>query len=124
MPAALFLTIIHTILYQAAWEYNWWKEEGLFHWDKIANIPWVYVGYPILTIWILSFTFGKFWIYLLVNLILDIFYAFVWFPIEEKLGIASGEITPFYDLLLILSLSIVTYIYQMWQENKWRSPHN
>jgi hypothetical protein len=29
MPVALFVTVINTLIYQAAYYYNWWRETGL-----------------------------------------------------------------------------------------------
>jgi hypothetical protein len=71
MPVALFVTVINTLIYQAAYHYNWWREVGLFGWDKVANVPWVYSAYLVATIWIFKFTYRRFWRYLIVNLILD-----------------------------------------------------
>jgi hypothetical protein len=116
MPVALFVTVINTLFYQAAYHYNWWRESGLFGWDYVANVPWVYSAYLIATIWIFKYTYGKFLRYLLVNLILDGGYIFLWYPIQTKLGMASGWLPNYITYLIMISVSLLIYVYQMWQE--------
>lgn len=116
MPVALFVTVVNTMIYQAAYHYNWWRESGLFGWDYVANVPWVYSAYWIATIWIFKYTFGRFWRYLIVNLILDGGYIFVWYPIQIRLGMASGWLPNYITYLMMISVSLLIYVYQMWQE--------
>lgn len=116
MPVALFVTVINTLLYQAAYHYNWWRESGLFEWDKVSSIHWVYSAYLVATIWIFRFTYGKFWVYLVVNMILDGVYSFLWYPIQRRLDMASGEMPNFTSYLLMIGVSLIIYLYQVWQE--------
>ncbi|WP_102271682.1 hypothetical protein [Cytobacillus massiliigabonensis] len=116
MPSALFLIVLNTLFYQIAWEYNWWKEDGVFGWDKVVNIPWNYVAFPVMIIWVLKFTFERFWVYFFVNLGLDIFFSYIWYPLEFKLGLATGEIKAYQNLLILTFLSLTIYFFQSWQE--------
>lgn len=77
--ALLFVTVINTIIYQAAYHYDWWREMSLFRWDKMANIPWVYSRYLVATIWIFKLTFGRFIIYIITNL----FYSPLFFLLKN-----------------------------------------
>ena len=116
MPVALFATVIDTLIYQAAYHYNWWRETGLFGWDNIANVPWVYSAYLVATIWIFRFTYGRFLRYLLVNLILDGLYIYGWYPIQQKLEMASGWLPAFTSYLMMIAVALLIYLFQMWQE--------
>ena len=118
MPVALFVTVVNTIIYQVAYHYNWWREMGLFEWDKVANVPWVYSAYLVATIWIFKFTYRKFWRYLIVNLILDGSYIYIWYPIQRKLGMAEGWLPAFTTYLIMIAVSLLIYLYQMWQEDE------
>jgi hypothetical protein len=124
MPVALLVTVINSILYQAAYYYNWWRESGLFGWDNAIPIHWIYSAYLVATIWIFRFTYGRFWLYLLVNLALDAAYMWGWGPIEEKLGLASSEsVLPSYaSYAIMIGISLVIYLYQMWQDNLYKEP--
>jgi len=118
MPVALFVTVINTLIYQAAYHYNWWRETGLFGWDKVANVPWVYSAYLVATIWIFKFTYRKFWRYFIVNLVLDGSYVYIWYPIQRKLGMAEGWLPSFTTYLLMIGVALLIYLYQMWQEGE------
>jgi hypothetical protein len=119
MPVALFATVLNTILAQMAWSYNWWKfKETLFSWDKIAPLFTVYGIFLVGTIWIFYFTFRKFWIYIVVNLIVDCIYSFGFRALWKKLKIttSAGNLSPIEGILIMTIISISLYIYQMWQE--------
>ncbi|MGJ9382067.1 hypothetical protein [Salipaludibacillus sp. CF4.18] len=121
LPVALFVTVINTLIYQAAYHYNWWREPGLFDWDKVANIPWVYSAYLVATLWIFKLTYGKFTIYLITNLILDGVYIYLWYPIQQKLGLASGEMSPDITYLIMIGVALLIYGFQIWYEKDLQS---
>ncbi|RKL67281.1 hypothetical protein CR203_12320 [Salipaludibacillus neizhouensis] len=121
LPVALFVTVVNTLIYQAAYHYNWWREPGLFEWDKVANIPWVYSAYLVATLWIFKLTYGKFTIYLITNLILDGVYIYLWYPIQQKLGLASGEMSPDITYLIMIGVALLIYGFQIWYEKDLQS---
>ncbi|WP_227521972.1 hypothetical protein [Bacillus solitudinis] len=118
LPVALFVTVINTLVYQAAYHYNWWREADLFGWDKVANVPWVYSAYLVATIWIFKWTYGRFKLYLIVNLVLDGAYIYLWYPIQEKLGMASGEMSPHTTYGIMIAVALLIYLFQVWLEKK------
>ncbi len=117
----MFVTVVNTLIYQAAYHYNWWREPGLFDWDKVANIPWVYSAYLIATIWIFKFTYGKFIVYLITNLILDGVYIYLWYPIQRKLELASGELSPHITYLMMIGVALLIYVFQIWYDKDSQS---
>jgi hypothetical protein len=119
MPVALFATLINTIIYQVAWTYDWWKyKETLFSWDKVVQMHTVYGFFLVGTIWIFYFTFRKFWLFVIVNLIVDCIYSFGFRALWKKLKIttATANLSPLEGVLLMTIISLILYIYQMWQE--------
>lgn len=126
MPVALFMTIIHTLSYQAAYHYGWWKETGssLFGWDKVVPVPWVYGAYLVIVIWIFHFTFGKFWVYLTVNILLDGLFMYIVYPVWERMGLVSSESTlPTIAIVaMMIGFALIIYLYQLWQEKVFKNP--
>lgn len=120
MPVALLATVLNTIIAQLAWTYNWWEfKESLFKWDKIAPLFTVYSIFLVGTIWIFYFTYRKFWIYIIVNLIVDLFYGIVFTKFLNSLEIReNGSFSPLSNLLTMTVLAVLLYFYQMWQEGK------
>ena len=120
MPVAFLATIINTIIAQIAWFHHWWKfNESLFYWDKIAPLFTVYGVFLIGTMWIFYFTFNKFWIYMLVNAIIDFFYGFIFSRILNMREIREdGEISSLLNFLLMMFIAVILYLYQLWQDKK------
>lgn len=122
MPVALFATVLNTILAQMAWSYNWWNfKETLFTWDKIAPLFTVYSVFLVGTIWIFYFTFRKFWIYFIVNLMIDLLYGIGLTKMLNKLEIReTGSFSPLQNLLTMTILGVILYLYQLWQEGVFK----
>ncbi|MFC0210906.1 hypothetical protein ACFFK0_00325 [Paenibacillus chartarius] len=121
MPVALFATVLSTIVNQIAWTYQWWTfKVTLFPWDKVIPLPTVYGVFLVGTIWIFAFTFRKFWLYVLVNLIVDGIYVFALSVWLNHLGVReSGNLPPLINLSLMTAFAQILYVYQMWQEGIW-----
>jgi hypothetical protein len=117
MPVALLATVFSTLINQVGWEYHWWKYKPLFLWDKVIPVYMVYGIFLVGTIWIFAFTFQRFWLYLIVNFLVDLFFGLVLGKLLTKLGIrTSGNLSISQDLLLMTVQGIILYGYQLWQE--------
>ncbi|MGR3764133.1 hypothetical protein [Rossellomorea sp. NS-SX7] len=124
MPVALFMIVIHTLAYQAAYYYGWWNEadSSLFGWDKVVPVPWVYGAYFVIVIWIFHFTFRKFWRYLIVNILLDGLFMYLVYPVWQRMGIVSSESTlPTIAIVaMMVGFALIIYMYQLWQEKVFK----
>lgn len=73
----------------------------------------------VLTMWLFKFTYRKFGIYLVVNIVLDIVFAYflfqVYFPNKGMMRLV--DISPFQTFLIAVVLAIMLYNYQIWQES-------
>ena len=123
MPVALFATVISTLVNQIAFANNWWSFASMFGWDKIIPVYKVYGVFLVGTLWIFALTFGKFWLFLIVNFLVDLFFSFVYGKVLTKFGIStSGNLSVVQDLILMTAQGILLYGYQMWQEKIFREP--
>ncbi|WP_280771749.1 hypothetical protein [Salipaludibacillus daqingensis] len=124
MPVALFMTVIHTLSYQAAYHYGWWNEanSSLFGWDKVVPVPWVYGPYLVIVIWIFHFTFGKFWMYLIVNILLDGGFMYIVYPVLQRVGLVSSDSTmsTIVIVAMMIGFALIIYLYQLWQEKEFK----
>lgn len=119
ISVALFVTVINVILYEIAWTQNWWKyDKSLFSWDKITPAPLVFSAYWVATIWIFHFTFRKFWVYFVTNLILDGVFVYALVPWMRKVEIVTGNLSGILMLLIMTIVANVIYVYQMWYEKQ------
>lgn len=116
LPSALFGALLLTIIFQMAEKYEWWIIEDNI--PILSNItPFVYGLFLVGTVIILHFTYGRFFLYILTNLIVDAGLSFgldLWF---QHLGIYRLErISNFGVYLLTCIVSVLIYLYQKWQD--------
>ncbi|MCY9692154.1 hypothetical protein [Paenibacillus alginolyticus] len=118
VPVCIFSALLVTIVYEIGYTYKWWiLIDAIVPWGHVTNTAFAYGIFLVGTMWVFHFTFGRFWLYIVANLVLDAFYAFVFHRIEEKLGIADLICLKHYHILLLMvGLSLILYPYQLWQE--------
>jgi hypothetical protein len=119
LPAALFITLINTIIDQLASYYQWWiVKDQLFLWSKL-DIPIIYGLFIVGSMWILRFTYGKFLWFLVVNAAVDAFQAFIAAPVFHNTGFISfGNMSQADIFLLMFGFSFILYGFQMWYEGE------
>ncbi|WP_343752085.1 hypothetical protein [Lentibacillus halophilus] len=106
-------------MYEIAWEENWWRYQiTLFDWDKITPVHIVYSSYWVVTIWVFYFTFQKFWLYLVVNVIADVLFVFTVSAWMKHVGIFTGDLSMVMTALLFILMAVLIYIFQRWYEKE------
>lgn len=120
MPVAIlasFLMVLYNLI--AHNQNHWIIKVSILPWLKPAFASGVLGAFLVITIWIFHFTYGKFWIYLITNIVLDFMFAI--FPLhyllQEKLKIYQlVNITPWGRFGIFVALSIIMYGYHSWLE--------
>jgi hypothetical protein len=119
-PGGLFGALILTLIFQIADKYNWWIVK-----DNIAILSnttsFVYGSFLVGTIVILYFTFGKFWIYLITNLIIDAVLSFglnTWYEYLHIYKLVNINSLGVY--ILTIGVAILIYLYQVWQDSLYK----
>ncbi|MCU9615177.1 hypothetical protein OEV98_16740 [Caldibacillus lycopersici] len=120
MPAAIFATLL-MIIYNiiAANQHHWELNIRLISWLKPLFTSGIFGAFPVITIWIFYFTYQRFWIYLLTNIILDFMFAVfpVHYLLQDVLGIYHLETTTTWERFIIFVVeSVIIYGYFKWQE--------
>lgn len=117
IPVAIFTALLMTIYNDVADSLKWIViKENVVPWVS-TFIPFVYGAFLVATIWIFSFTYGRFLVYLLTNIVADFIFMFLVSSWYESLGLYEfvnrSRWNIFVDLALI---SVVIYGYQRWHE--------
>lgn len=122
MPVSIFSALLVTIVYEIAYTYKWWiLKDAIFPWGYVTNTAFAYGAFLVGTMWVFHFTFGRFWLYFVANLLLDGFFAFLFLRLEEKFGIVELISVKHYHIFLIMTgLSFILYPYQLWQDRGWK----
>lgn len=117
MPVALFAVVLATIIDDVGIALGIWSfGETVFPFHQM--IPYFYGLVPVLTMWVFKFTYGRFWVYMAANTILDIGFNFIFIDkILSSRGILGfAGITPLQGMPLTLMHAAVIYGFQIWQE--------
>ncbi|VBB07271.1 Hypothetical protein LUCI_2515 [Lucifera butyrica] len=120
MPAALFVIATNTIIVDVGVTWHIWEtHENVYPLSEM--ISFVYGALPVGAMWILKYTYGRFWLYTAVQLagslvliwlvqpLLHIRGIFVYVDHNNALAGIGAFATTVVHLLLV-------YLYQMWQD--------
>ena len=111
MSAGLFTAVSSGVIYQFGIIFKFW-------YFKEISFPLIMYGtLPVAAMWVLKFTYGRYWIYTLTNAILDLGFAFVmfpWFGGREILG--TGPWTSLIVYVINFIHAALIYGYQVWRE--------
>ena len=112
-PGALFISVWVAVESIVAKKRMWWRIYERTIPQVIGEMPFILGPFFVGSLWILKFTFGNFFRYLFLNLLLDTFFAFPGVYILRKLGIASlVRLKPYQMVLLFMCKSVLMYGFQ------------
>lgn len=116
MPVALFGALVTTITGELGLALNWWSiDDTIFPFYHI--IPYTYGAFPVGIIWIFTFTYKRFWLFMLTNAALDFVLTFPMQSFTTQRGIAElVNMNNTQTFLIAIINAVVLYGYQIWQE--------
>jgi hypothetical protein len=123
MPVTILAALLVTILCEVAYSLHLFEiNVKIVPWGNITNISFVYGIFAVGTLWIFRFTFGKFWVYFLTNLIIDSTLIFGLGPWFEQMDMYKPVKLEKWQLLLITTaFALILYAYQLWQEKIFKT---
>lgn len=116
MPVALFAAITSILIVEVGDTLKWWAVKETAY--PLHNISYLYGLNPVLTMWLLRFTYGRFWLYMVIDAVLNLGFAYLvlnYFLSSRGIFLYIG-ITPFQTFLITTAHGILLYGYQIWQE--------
>lgn len=119
LSVTFFTISLTTIYWQAGEVWNWWiVPNNVFFLKDIASFN--YGLFPVVTILVLYFTYPNVWLFFGMNIIMDVFLAFVISPfVFERFGLYKlNNISNFKISLLAFSLVPIIFFYQKWYEKE------
>ena len=117
MPVGIFAALTSVLIGDIGVTYGIWvHQQTAYPFNSVMPFD---IGLNlVLTLWVFKYTYGRFWKYFLVNLILDIGFNFIFFgkflPSKDILHVVGGS--PLQMLAITLSHAVLIYGYQIWQE--------
>jgi len=114
MAAGLLSAIFCIIVTEAGIRYGWWAILETTY--PFAVIPtYTYGFFPIAPMWLFKYTYGSFGVYLAIDTVLNIIFAFAilpWFGSRGILDFHGGLAVFIFESLI----AIILYSFQIWQE--------
>ncbi|MBM4761169.1 hypothetical protein [Bacillus sp. B15-48] len=123
LPVSLFSSIIILTEYLVGAPRNWWAAKGGM--KTIANngLMFTFGPYFIGNIWIFSLTYRKFWLYTLLNIMMDYILAYPLNAFFEKINLYKlKKLRPIHLFLLSLGYSFVNYGFQLFVDKNQPVP--
>lgn len=118
MPLALFTMVVTSIVMEAGIRLNLWQiRETIFPLNQ--TLSYIYGLAPVVAIWVFKYTYGRFWRYMAVDAVFNLGFAFLFTPWLANRGIKDLYTSRWSLFLIVTALSLLLYLYQMWQENAW-----
>lgn len=117
LPVTLFcscLLLIQTLLNPI---FNWWKVKGGTKYMIFDALAFIFGPFFTINLWVFHFTYGKFSLYALSNLIMDIIFAFPLNAFFQKIG--HYKLKKFNSKIIFLifySFSLLNYAFQKFFE--------
>ncbi|MCX7711448.1 MAG: hypothetical protein N2484_16530 [Clostridia bacterium] len=117
IPAALLSTIISIIVVEVGVTLNWWvvKESAY----PLRNLSYIYSLNPVITLWLLRFTYGQFRLYLALDIVVNLgfSYFFIGFILKNRDILQYTTLGPLHVFVITTVTGILIYGYQMWQDD-------
>ena len=114
LPASLFMCLYLILEGWVAQKRKWWWFSTSLKPNVLGEMPLIFGPFIVGSLWILKFTYGKFKLYLLVNLIIDSIFTYGMLGWFKKIGYVSLVRMSKLQLSLIFMVkSIIMYGFQM-----------
>ncbi|MBP2642593.1 MAG: hypothetical protein H6Q67_480 [Firmicutes bacterium] len=116
MPVALLTAVTSAIIVESGITLKMWSiAETVYPLNQM--IPYVYGLSPLLSMWIMKYTYGRFMVYIITNAILDLGFTYTLLPFLSSRGIFLFiSATPLIAYLPTIPHAALLYGFQMWQE--------
>lgn len=117
MPVAFFTLITNSLFFEVSRTLNLLVvRETVF--PLSYSFPFIYGAFPVVTIWIFKFTYERFWLYVITNLVLNLGFNFLIMPWVVSRGIVGLiNFTYLQGFIVTMVHAFLLYGYQLWQEN-------
>jgi hypothetical protein len=123
LPGAFFIIVWISVESIVAKRRAWWRFYEKLIPNVMGELPLLFGPFFIGSIWILKFTFGKFFRYLLVNLVMDVLFSYPGMYVLKRMGIASLVRLKHYQMaILFMAKSVLMYVVQMIAEKVRKKP--
>lgn len=113
LPVTLFCSCILLIESLLNFIFKWWEVKGGIKYAVFDTLAFVFGPFFTINLWVFHFTYGKFSLYAICNLIMDLLFAYPFNAVSQKIG--HYKLKKFNSTILFLisySLALLNYVFQ------------
>jgi hypothetical protein len=116
MATALLSVVMSLLIVQIGEVLDWWVFKEYAY--PLRSPSYVYSLNPILTILIFRFTYRRFWLYLVVDAIANLVFAypFIGYFLAKRGIVQYLKFGAIHVFIITTVIGVILYWYQMWQE--------
>jgi hypothetical protein len=116
ISTALLSVVMSLLIVQIGEVLEWWVFKEYAY--PLRSPSYVYSLNPIITILIFRFTYGRFWLYLVVDVIanLGFAYPYIGYFLTIRGIVQYLKFGAIHVVIITTAMGVVLYWYQMWQE--------
>jgi hypothetical protein len=113
-PVATFASLLVLVESILSVPFKWWTVKGGLLNKALNELSFIFGPFFVGTIWSFRFTFGKFWLYALINILMDAFLAFPANWVFQKLKVYKlVNFKPKHIFFTAISYALIIYGYQL-----------
>ncbi|WP_462410296.1 hypothetical protein [Neobacillus sp. Marseille-QA0830] len=117
-PVATFATVLVLIESMLSIPFKWWTVKGGLRKKVLNDLSFILGPFIVGTIWIFRITFGKFWLYLLTNVVMDLFLAYPMNALMQKLKVYKlVNFKAKHIFYTGISYALIIYLFQLFITN-------
>ncbi|MGG1401340.1 hypothetical protein ABE288_26485 [Bacillus salipaludis] len=121
LPSGLLMCLYLIFEGRLAEKRKWWWFPLNIKPNVLGEMPLIFGPFLVGTLWILKYTFGKFPLYVLINIIIDAAFTYLGLNLFKKIGYVSlVRLSKFQLSLVFLIKTFVLYGFQMVYEKLFR----
>lgn len=114
LPVTIFSTVVLLVEDMIGRTYRLWKVKGGKKSATNNALTFIFGPFFVANLWTFHFTYGRFWIYTLFNLLFDLLFAYPLNYFLDKLGLYKlKEVKPIFLFYTAFGYSIINYFFQM-----------
>ncbi|MEW4282902.1 hypothetical protein [Priestia koreensis] len=122
LPVLTFSSLVIALISELSHKFTWWKVKTPLFPSLASDISFLFGPFFVINLWIFKFTFGRFWLYLSSNIVLDYLFAYPLTSLAEKLKVyRMVNMTRLQLFLLSVGTSVLNYGYQWFLNDMIRS---
>ncbi|WP_102272801.1 hypothetical protein [Cytobacillus massiliigabonensis] len=114
LPGSIFMSLYLIAEGRFAEKKKWWWFPYSVKPNVLAELPLIFGPFLVGSLWILKYTYGKFNLFLLVNILIDSFFTYFGLNWFKKIGYVSlVRLNKFQLSIVFLIKSLILYGFQM-----------